>query len=105
MNAVTHISDHVQSISRRPTSLIRAAKAGQTGWRRERHLTKLLRLEHCPEPVAALARLLAEESKQNEARKWRTPFYDMQRHVLLMIAILAELQLISGRETKTPKHP
>lgn len=78
---------------RRPRVLIRAAREGQAGWRRERDLRRLLRSDHCPAPGAALPRLRAEESLLNDARLQRTADYDMHRHVLLMIAILAEMRV------------
>lgn len=77
---------------RRPRILIRAAREGQTGWRRERDLRRLLRLDHSPAPGSALPRLRAEEALQNDARLQRRADYDMHRHVLLMIAILAEMR-------------
>lgn len=77
---------------RRPSALIRAARKGQAGWRRERDLRQLLRSDHCPAPGTALPRLRAEEAAMNEARLERLAEYDMHRHVLLMIAILAEMR-------------
>lgn len=77
---------------RRPRSLIRAAREGQTGWRRQRDLPRLLRADRCPAPGAALSRLRAEEEMQNAARLEKSDQYDMQRHVLLMIAILSEMR-------------
>ncbi len=77
---------------RRPRILIRAAREGQSGWRRDRDLRRLLRLDHTPAPGAALPRLRAEEALMNDARLQRAAEYDMRRHVLLMIAILAEMR-------------
>ncbi|WP_347138498.1 DUF6477 family protein [Paracoccus sp. SSK6] len=77
---------------RRPRLLIRAAREGQAGWRRDRDLRRLLRTDHCPTPGAALPRLRAEEAALNEARLQRAADYDMHRHVLVMIAILAEMR-------------
>ena len=77
---------------RRPSALIRAARAGQAGWRRDRDLPKLLRADRCPPPGSCLPRLRAEEQLVNEARKLDDGEYDMNRHVLLMIAILAEMR-------------
>lgn len=77
---------------RRPRLLIRAAREGQAGWRRERDLARLLRTDRCPGPGASLPRLRAEESMLNDARLTRTAEYDMSRHVLVMIAILAEMR-------------
>lgn len=77
---------------RRPRLLIRAARAGQAGWRRERDLPRLLRCDDCPRPAAALSRLRVEEARQNAARLEGAAEYDMRRHVMLMIAILAEMR-------------
>lgn len=77
---------------RRPSVLISAARAGQSGWRRERDLPRLLRCERCPQAGSALPRLRAEEARQNEARLEQAAEYDMHRHVTLMIAILAEMR-------------
>lgn len=77
---------------RRPRILIRAAREGQAGWRRDRDLKRLLRLDHTPAPGTALPRLRAEEALLNDARLQRAADYDMHRHVLLMIAILAEMR-------------
>lgn len=78
---------------RRPRILIRAAREGQAGWRRERDLKRLLRADRCPAPGVALPRLRAEEALLNDARLQCAADYDMQRHVLLMIAILAEMRV------------
>ena len=77
---------------RRPRILIRAAREGQAGWRRDRDLPRLLRSPACPRPGAALPRLRAEEEVQDMLRRDRRAEYDMHRHVVLMIAILAEMR-------------
>lgn len=77
---------------RRPSALIRAAREGQSGWKRERDLKRLLRADRCPAPGTALPRLRAEEAVMNEARLQRLADYDLHRHVLLVIAILAEMR-------------
>ncbi|MDO5706353.1 MAG: DUF6477 family protein [Paracoccus sp. (in: a-proteobacteria)] len=77
---------------RRPRVLIRAAREGQAGWKRERDLPKLLRNDECPAPGASLLRLRAEEEHQNAARLSGAAEYDMHRHVMLLIAILAEMR-------------
>lgn len=77
---------------RRPRCLIRAAREGQAGWKRNRDLKRLLRTDRYPAPGAALPRLRAEEALLNDARLQRAAEYDMHRHVLLMIAILAEMR-------------
>nr|WP_111300935.1 DUF6477 family protein [Paracoccus saliphilus] len=77
---------------RRPCTLIRAAREGQRGWKRERDLVQLLRADRCPAPGSALSRLRAEEEILNDQRVCRAAEYNLQRHVLLMIAILAEMR-------------
>lgn len=118
---------------RRPRMLIRAAREGQPGWKRDRDLPRLLRTESCPKPGACLKRLRAEEDMLNAARLERRADYDLRRHVMVMIAILAEMRAavadtpaapptvddicraahqaamaatgISDRETTTPERP
>lgn len=82
-----------QEALRRPAPLIRAARAGQAGWLRKRDLPRLLRCEICPDPDRALAHLRHEEQGLNQARLARSADYDPHRHILLMIAILAEMSL------------
>lgn len=78
---------------RRPAALVRAAVAGQPQWRRDRDLRRTLRCDVVPAPGQALARLRADEDRMNTARQEGVADYDMQQHVLLMIAILDESRL------------
>ena len=75
---------------RRPRILIRAAREGQSGWRRDRDLRRLLRLDQTPAPGAALPRLAAEEARLDQARREAQADYDLQCHILLLVAIIAE---------------
>lgn len=77
---------------RRPATLIRAARAGQAGWKRNRDLPRLLHQDSCPPAGLALPRLRAQEAVMNDLRLKKASGYDMQRHVLMMIAILAEMR-------------
>jgi hypothetical protein len=77
---------------RRPVVLIRAAREGQRSWKRDRDLPRLLRSDRCPVPARALSRLRVEEAIQNDMRLNQLAEYNMKRHVLLMIAIMAELR-------------
>lgn len=86
---------------RRPAVLIRAAHEGQAGWNHDRDLR---RLGASPQPGRAMAWLRRQEEDLNTARLLRDPDYDMRRHVLLMIALLAEMRhchaaASSGRRT------
>ncbi|WP_265499497.1 DUF6477 family protein [Paracoccus beibuensis] len=89
---------------RRPGTLIRAAREGQKGWKRGRDLARVLRSDHVPAPAAALARLRAEEEIQNELRLVQAADYDIKRHVLLMIAILAEMRAAVDAEPLPTAH-
>ena len=77
----------------RPAVLIRAARAGQAGWRRERDLPRLLGRETLPSNPAALRILRATEQAADTARREGHADYDLHRHVRLIIALLAELRL------------
>lgn len=83
---------------RRPAVLVRAAVAGQSLWRRERDVRRVLHCESLPAPGQALARLREEEDRLNQARLEDAADYDMQQHVRLLIAILAESRLVAARE-------
>lgn len=82
---------------RRPAALIRAARAGQAGWRRARDLPRLLGRETVPAGPVALRMLRAAEDAADTARREGRADYDMHRHVRLLIGLLAEM--IAARET------
>lgn len=75
---------------RRPALLIRAARLGQSGWKRNRDLPKLLKCETVPEVGAPLGQLRTIEAALNDARLAGAAEYDLKRHILLLIAVLAE---------------
>ncbi|MRX50125.1 hypothetical protein GI374_06610 [Paracoccus sp. S-4012] len=75
---------------RRPRLLVRAARAGLAHWRRELDLPRLLMTGLLPPPGAALARLEAEEERLDEARRARAADYGLERHLAVLIALLAE---------------
>ena len=76
---------------RRPATLIRAARAGQAGWRRDRDLARLLGRDTAPARPAALRMLRAAEQAADDARREGRADYDLHRHVRLLIALLAEM--------------
>lgn len=96
-----HPAEAIQP-TRRPRSLVRAGLSGQAGWQRSRDLPRLLRSQTCPPAGSALPRLKAEEERLNDARLTRAPHYDMQRHVLVMIALLAEMRVASPPPVTSP---
>lgn len=95
---------------RRPGLLVRAARIGAASFNRNRDLCRLLKSDELPEPAAALLRLRSEEAALNQARLECQAGYDLQRHVLLLIAIVAETALASAtaitfRETAIQARP
>ncbi len=91
-NVITFRPPMPETRLRRPRLLIRAAREGQSGWKRGRDLRRLLKCAETPPPGATLGRLRAEEAQLNAARLDGTADYDLRRHVLMMIAILAEMR-------------
>jgi hypothetical protein len=85
---------HLLSALRRPKILIRAARAGVADYRRERDLKRLLRSGSGPAPQQALGTLLAEEDRLETNRTTGEATYNLQRHVALLTAILAEARLL-----------
>ena len=80
---------------RRPKILIRAARAGVADYRRERDLKRLLRLRRGRAALAqALTTLLDEEGRLEANRTAGEATYNLQRHVAVLTAILAEARLL-----------
>jgi hypothetical protein len=77
---------------RRPKILIRAARAGVADYRRERDLKRLLR--QAAAPTQALTSLLDEEGRLEATRTAGEATYNLQRHVAVLTAILAEARLL-----------
>ena len=78
---------------RRPKILIRAARAGVADYRRERDLKRLLR-QRGAAPAQALTTLLDEEGRLEANRTAGEATYNLQRHVAVLTAILAEARLL-----------
>ena len=79
-----------QPLLRRPRLLVQAARAGLAGWNRDRDLKRVLKCENVPKPGAALTRLHGEEARLDTARRENRAEYDLHRHIMVLIAILAE---------------
>jgi hypothetical protein len=86
-NALSHL--------RRPTLLIRAARAGLPLYRRKRDLRRLLGADPAPAPAAALTALLEAEACHEARRAQSDGTYDPAGHVAVMIALLGEARLLS----------
>jgi hypothetical protein len=79
---------------RRPKILIRAARVGMQDYRRDRDLKRLLRAPKGSAPQAAIGTLLAEEGRLEATRTSGEATYNLQRHVAVLTAILAEARLL-----------
>lgn len=93
---------------RRPRPLVSAARAGLAGYRRGRELPRLLKTERLPHPRFALRRLREIEAALDETRLSGATGYDLKRHILVLIAILAEMRelaALSAPGTATPARP
>ncbi len=78
---------------RRPKILIRAARAGISDYRRDRDLKRLLRDLKGAAPRDPLAPLLAEEGRLEATRASGGATYNIQRHVAVLTALLAEFRM------------
>lgn len=77
---------------RRPKILIRAARAGVVDYRRDRDLKRLLRSARTA-PDQAIGTLLAEEDRLEATRTSGEATYNLQRHVAVLTALIAEARL------------
>ncbi|SMX35164.1 DUF6477 family protein [Actibacterium lipolyticum] len=79
---------------RRPRLLIRAARFGIADYRRERDLSRLVKLARTPSPTHALGALLEQEERMEATRQAGDASYSIARHVELLIAMMAEARLL-----------
>ncbi|MFC3568735.1 DUF6477 family protein [Paracoccus sp. TOH] len=87
---------------RRPRLLAQAARLGLPGWNRRRDLRRVLKCEELPAAGAALQRLHAEEEQLDAIRRAGGAGYDVHRHIMLLIAILAETAEVAPRPVPSP---
>ena len=85
---------------KRPGLLVRAARFGLDGYRRDRDLARLLPDLSPQGPGAALMALMEEERVENTARKAHDAYYALVRHIDLLTAIMAE-----ARDLEAISHP
>lgn len=78
----------------RPQLLTRAARIGAEDYRRELHLTRLLKDSRLPRSGEALMRLAEIEADLNDKRIAGEQDYHLPRHVEVLIAIVAESALL-----------
>lgn len=80
---------------RRPSLLVRAARAGLTQYNRNRDLRRLMQ-DQVPPPAVAVRRLIDAEALAEERRQSGDTGYSLTRHVTLLIALMAELRLLAS---------
>ena len=79
---------------RRPSLLIRAARFGLSDYRRERDLRRLTQTSALPSPDRAMGILMSEEETLEQTRRAGDAAYSVSRHVEVLIALMAEAQLL-----------
>ncbi|PJF10820.1 DUF6477 family protein [Pseudorhodobacter sp. MZDSW-24AT] len=77
---------------RRPRLLMHAARFGMADYRRDRDLRRLVSLPASPE--ATVGQLLEQEDKLERNRRRGDAAYSIARHIEVLIALLAEAQLV-----------
>lgn len=87
---------------RRPKILIRAARLGMAGYKREADLRFITRTTKTPPRDAAIETLLFRESELETNRTAGTAGYSVQEHIRVLTALLAEIRL-PGLVTKSAK--
>lgn len=80
---------------RRPRLLMRAARFGLGDYRRERDLRRLVKCG--PSPEETVPTLILEEEKLEATRLAGDAAYSIARHIEVLIALLAEAQLLRRR--------
>ncbi len=78
---------------RRPRLLLNAARFGLSGYRRERDLRRLIGTPISPE--ATVSQLLTVEDELEHNRKRGDAAYSITKHIEVLIALLAEMRLIT----------
>lgn len=91
---------------RRPKLLTRAARFGQVNYRRNKHLPKDIGATDHLSRGALVMRLAGLEDELNRARRAGDAEYSVERHVHVMVALLAEAQpLLDDQAARKSKRP
>lgn len=88
---------------RRPRLLVQAARAGQPLYDRRRDLVRILGADPPADPAHALRRLLAEEARLDLARREGHAEHDLQRHILVLVAVMAEAATLRAAGAGRPQ--
>jgi len=105
-DSIVSIMDTI-SRTHRPRLLLRTARIGLQEYRRESDLRRVLRLPAAPPPGPATVRALIELEAQLEATRLRPAHgigdtWRPARHVEVMIALMAEAQLLADAVSMPP---
>lgn len=82
------------STMQRPRMLIRAARFGQSDYRRDRDLRRLVAWPASPE--GAVADLLLQEQQLEQTRIAGDVAYSVSRHIEVLIALIAEARALTA---------
>jgi Family of unknown function (DUF6477) len=82
---------------RRPRLLMRAARFGMAEYRRERDLRRFVSDPASPE--ATVSSLITAEARLEATRQSGDVAYSVARHIEVLIALLAEAQLLRRGDT------
>lgn len=78
----------------RPKLLVSAARFGVDQYRRGVQLPRLLGCGSVPRSGPAVIQLLAIEAEMNDQRRRKAADYSIARHIDILIALMAEAQVI-----------
>ncbi len=80
----------------RPRLMVRAARIGAQGYSRNRHLRRILGYGSLPHPGQAVLKLMELEAGLDEDRRANDAGYALTRHLDVLIALVAEIQLLQA---------
>lgn len=94
MDSVT--ADILQDVAalKRPSMLVRAAKEGALGYRREAHLRRYFGEQQQQCGADLLSKIMRLETEQNVQRKTAQAEYSITQHVDILIALVGEAQIL-----------
>ena len=84
----------------RPKLLLQAARFGLRDYNRERVLKRLTKSGAAPSPNSALNTLIPVEANLEDARRAGDATYSVSRHVEVLIAVLAEMRLLTNAKAR-----
>lgn len=99
MTAITALPCDLLTL-RRPRLLVQAARAGQSDYRRDRVLSRLMPGARPSGAAATLRRLMDMEQGLETARRAGDVTYPVIRHVEVLIALMAEARLLAAAAPK-----